>query len=91
MDLVEVGIVLKCLCGTGMNADMGDVLFDDRGRVKIGRQPVHCPVCGAIYRHGERLKYELVPMDIKAAKKRSEKRRYMHRGGAERLIAGVPG
>ena len=79
MDLVEVGIVLKCLCGTGMNSDMVNVLFDDRGRVKIGRQPVHCPVCGAIYRFGERVKYQLVPMDVKISEERFMKRRYTRR------------
>jgi hypothetical protein len=91
MDLVEVGIVLKCLCGAGMNSDMVNVLFDDRGRVKIGRQPVHCPVCGAIYRHGERVKYQLVPMDIKAVKSRDDRRRYIQRGNRERPIVGAPG
>jgi hypothetical protein len=70
MDLIDVGIVLKCLCGAGMNSDMVNVLFDDKGRVKIGHRPIHCPVCGAIYRHGERLKYELAPMDAAEFKKR---------------------
>ncbi len=91
MDLVEVGIVLKCLCGAGMNSDMSNVLFDDRGRVKIGHRPVHCPVCGAIYRYGERLKYELVPMDIKAVKSRDDKRRYLRHGSTERPRLSVPG
>jgi hypothetical protein len=79
MDLVEVGIVLKCLCGAGMNADIADVLFDDRGRVKIGHRPVHCPVCGAIYRHGERVKYELAPLDIKMSEGRRMKRSHLNR------------
>jgi hypothetical protein len=91
MDLVEVGIVLKCLCGSGMNSDMVNVLFDDRGRVKVGRQPIHCPVCGAIYRHGERLKYELAPMELKVVEGRGADRRRIHRSYAERPVSGLSG
>ncbi|MGB3714629.1 MAG: hypothetical protein WA996_09390 [Candidatus Promineifilaceae bacterium] len=85
MNLVEVGIVLKCLCGAGMDSDMANVLFDDRGRVKIGRRPVRCPVCDAIYRYGERVKYQLVPMDVKMSEGRSMKRRYTRQNHLQRL------
>lgn len=76
MELFEAGIVLNCLCGAGMNTDMVNVLFDDRGRVKIGHQPIRCQVCGAIYRYGERLKYQLVPLDLKGMKEEKRKRRH---------------
>jgi hypothetical protein len=91
MNLVEAGIVLKCLCGAGMNSDMVNVLFDDRGRVKIGRQSIRCPACGAIYRYGERIKYQLVPMDIKTQKEHDDRRRYIRRKYANHPEIVVPG
>ena len=91
MDLAEIGIVLKCLCGAGMNSDIANVLFSDRGMVKVGRQPVQCPVCGAIYRRSERLKYELAPMEMKVVVGRGDDRRRIHRSYAGTLAAGVPG
>jgi hypothetical protein len=91
MDLAEIGIVLRCICGAGMNSDMANVLFDDRGKAKIGRQTVHCPVCTAIYRHGERLKYELVPMDITAARSRGVERRYIQRSYGKQPQVGITG
>ena len=90
MDLVEAGIVLKCLCGAGMNSDLANVLFDDRGKVKVGRQTIRCTVCGAIYRHGERLKYELAPMEMKVVVGHGVDRRRIHRSYADRPAAGVP-
>jgi hypothetical protein len=60
MDLAQAGIAIRCHCGANMATDMANVLFDDKGRVKIGRQPIRCPACGAIYRYGEHLKYGLV-------------------------------
>ena len=63
MNLAQVGIALKCQCGSNMGADMIDVQFDDRGQVKISGQPIRCNVCGAIYRRGERLKYRLVRIE----------------------------
>jgi len=89
MDLIELGVVLKCLCGAGMNTDMVNVLFDDKGRVKIGHRPIHCPVCGAIFRHGERLKYELAPMDMKLLKGRDVSRRQLQHRYNERPVVGA--
>jgi hypothetical protein len=91
MDLIEAGIVLKCLCGAGMNSDMVNVLFDDRGRVKVGRQPINCSVCGAIFRQGERLKYELAPMEMKVVVGRGDDRRRVHRSYAGGLAISTPG
>jgi hypothetical protein len=65
MNLARAGIALKCLCGADMACDMVDVLFDDKGRVKISGKPIRCPVCGAIHRHGERLRYRLVQAETK--------------------------
>jgi hypothetical protein len=65
MDLAQAGIALKCRCGTSMAADMDDIQFDDRGRVRISGQDIRCPRCGAIYRRGERLKYHLVRIEGK--------------------------
>ena len=65
MNLVQAGIALKCRCGASMGADMIGVQFNDRGLVKISGEPVRCPVCGAIYRRGERLKYRLVRIEGK--------------------------
>ncbi|MFN2190497.1 MAG: hypothetical protein ACK2T3_17165 [Candidatus Promineifilaceae bacterium] len=90
MDLVEVGIVLKCLCGAGMNSDMANVLFSDRGMVKVGRQPVHCPVCGAVYRQSERLKYELAPMEMKVVVGHGADRHRIHRSYAGTLTTSIP-
>ncbi len=91
MDLGEAGIVLKCLCGASMDSDMVNVLFDDRGRVKIGRQLVRCPACGAIYRYGERVKYELVPMIIKVSNGHDVRRRYGKGSYTERPKVGLSG
>lgn len=63
MNLSQAGIALKCRCGATINTDMYGILFDDRGRVKISNQPVRCQTCGAIYRPGERLLYQLVRSD----------------------------
>lgn len=63
MDLAQAGIALRCHCGSDMSCDMALVQFDDRGCVRVGRQPIRCPVCGAIYRFGERLKYRLVRIE----------------------------
>ncbi len=63
MNLVQAGIALKCRCGANMAADIGGVLFDDRGQIKISGEPIRCERCGAIYRRGERLKYRLVRIE----------------------------
>ena len=63
MNLDQVGIFLKCLCGAQLTADIIGVLFEDRGQVKIGEKSVRCQVCGAVYRKGERLKYRLVRLE----------------------------
>jgi hypothetical protein len=63
MNLAQAGIALKCLCGADMASDMADVLFHDKGQVKISGRPVHCQRCGAVYKYGERLKYRLVSID----------------------------
>jgi len=63
MNLTQAGIVLKCRCGGNMACEMVNVRFDDKGRVKVGGRPIRCPVCGAIYRYGERLSYRLVGVD----------------------------
>jgi hypothetical protein len=63
MNLSQAGIALKCRCGATISADMYGLLFDDRGRVKISSQSIRCQTCGAIYRRGERLAYQLVRMD----------------------------
>ncbi len=65
MDLAQAGIALKCRCGASMAADMTGIQFDDRGRVRISGRDIRCPICGAIYREGERLKYRLVRIESK--------------------------
>lgn len=64
MNLSQAGIALKCRCGATMNAEMFSILFDDRGRVKVNDQPLRCHKCGAIYRRGERLAYQLVRKEV---------------------------
>ncbi len=59
MNLDQVGIFLKCLCGAQLTADIIGVLFEDRGQVKIGENSLRCQECGAVYRKGERLNYRL--------------------------------
>lgn len=63
MNLDQAGISLKCRCGAHMNADIVEVLFEDRGQVKVGEKSVRCQLCGAVYRKGERLKYRLVSVE----------------------------
>jgi len=46
-----------------MAADMAQVLFDDKGRVKVSMGTIRCQVCGARYHPGERLKYRLVQIE----------------------------
>jgi len=65
MDLARVGIALKCRCGANMAADMVDIQFSDKGRVRISGRDIRCSRCGAIYRQGERLKYRLVRIENK--------------------------
>jgi hypothetical protein len=65
MNLAQAGIILKCRCGAKIAADMIGVLFDDRGCVKVNDQPIRCQVCGAVYRRGERLKYNLGMIESK--------------------------
>ena len=65
MDLAQAGIALKCRCGASMAADMMGIQFSDKGRVRISGQDSRCPICGAIYREGERLKYRLVRIESK--------------------------
>jgi hypothetical protein len=62
MNLARAGIAVKCRCGASIACEMAHVLFDDKGHVKIGNHPIRCPVCGAIYHYGERLKYGFVPI-----------------------------
>ena len=59
MQLDQAGIFLKCRCGATLAAEIDQVRFDDRGRIRVGVQSIRCPVCGAIYHNGERLKYRL--------------------------------
>lgn len=63
MNLAQAGIALKCRCGADMAADMAQVLFDDKGRVKVSTGSIRCQVCGARYHPGERLKYRLVQIE----------------------------
>ena len=65
MDLAQAGIALKCRCGASMAADMMGIQFSDKGRVRISGRDIRCPLCGAIYREGERLKYRLVRIESK--------------------------
>jgi hypothetical protein len=59
MQLTQAGIFLKCRCGANLVADIAQVRFGDHGRITVGVQPLRCPVCGAVYRLGERLSYRL--------------------------------
>ena len=65
MDLAQAGIALRCRCGAGMAADMNDIQFGDKGRVRISGRDIRCSRCGAIHRVGERLKYRLVRIEGK--------------------------
>ena len=65
MDLAQAGIALKCRCGASMAADTMDIQFSDKGRVRISGRDIRCPLCGAVYRKGERLKYQLVRIGSK--------------------------
>jgi hypothetical protein len=60
MQLDQVGIALACRCGANMSANIAEILFNDKGRVKISGKRIQCANCGAIYRNGERLKYKLL-------------------------------
>jgi len=65
MDLARAGIALQCRCGATMAADMDNIQFGDKGRVRISGRDIRCSRCGAIYRQGERLKYRLVRIEGK--------------------------
>ena len=70
VDLAHFGIVLKCLCGAAIIADVAHVLFADGGRIKISCRELRCFVCGAIFRPGEWLRYEIDYGQIRAKDRR---------------------